>query len=74
MGNAQTGAMTDVMSNVWMDIIDDAWMGAMTDILHDVLTDHMDNAWMCAMTDIPYNVWTDGDMETIKNNEIIYVL
>ena len=39
MGDAQMGAMTDVMHNVQMCCMDDAQMGAMTDIMHHVQTD-----------------------------------
>ena len=39
MGNAWTGAMTDMMHNVQMDGMDNDWMGAMTDITHDEQTD-----------------------------------
>ena len=32
--DAWTGAMTDVMHNVWMGCMDDAWTGATTDVSH----------------------------------------
>ena len=45
MGNAQTGAMTDLTHNVHMCSMNDAQTGAMTD-----------NVW----TEGTYDVWTDG--------------
>ena len=38
MGDAWTGAKTDVMHDVWTGCMDDAWTGAMTDMTHDVRT------------------------------------
>ena len=49
MGDARTGAKTDVMHNVWMVGTDDAWTGAMTDMMHELQTG-------CA-----YNALTIGD-------------
>ena len=40
-GNAWTGAMTDIMHNVWMCYIDNSQTGTMTDVLYDVWTDGM---------------------------------
>ena len=36
MGDAQTGAKTDVTHDVWAGSTDDAQTGAMTDVTHDV--------------------------------------
>ena len=74
MGNALTGAMTDIMHDVWMCSTDDVQMGAMTDEsynvqtggMYDVWTDGMDNAQTGAMKDVPYGVWTDGDFTMIS--------
>ena len=73
MGDAQTGAMTGIMHDVWTDSTDDAWMGAMTDVMHDVQTDGMYDASMSGMYnaqmigtyDVMYNVWTDSDFTRI---------
>ena len=49
MGNARTGAKTDIMHDVQMGCMDDAWTGATTDILHDVWMGCTDNVWTGAM-------------------------
>ena len=36
MGDAQTGAKTDVTHDVWMSGMDDAWTGAMTDVAYEL--------------------------------------
>ena len=35
MGDAQTGAMTDITHNGWMDGMDNTWTCAMTDVVYD---------------------------------------
>ena len=39
MDDAWTGAMTDILYNVWMGGMYTAWTGAMTDIPYHVWTD-----------------------------------
>ena len=62
MGDAWTGAMTDVSHDVWTGCMDGAQMGAMTDIMHDVWMDCKDDSWIGAMKGVMYNVLMDGDL------------
>ena len=61
MGDAWTGARTDVTHDVWAGGTGDAQTGAMTDVTHDVWTGGTDNPWTGAMTDGSYNVLMVGD-------------
>ena len=40
-GDAQMGAMKDIMHNIWTCSTDDAQMGVMTDVMHNVWTEGM---------------------------------
>ena len=62
MGNAQTGAKTDVIHDVQMGCKDDAWTGATTDISHDVWMCCTDNAWTGAMMHALVRLWLAVDI------------
>ena len=61
MGNAWTGAKTDIAHNVWMACMDDAQMGAMTDVTHDVWMGCTDDARTGATTDVSHELRMGGD-------------
>ena len=62
MGNAWTGAMTDVMHDARMGGTDDAQTGAMSDVMHDVQTGRT------------YNAQTNGtyDARTGATTDVLY--
>ena len=48
MGDAQMGAMTDILHNVQMGCMDDAWMGAAKGITYYVLMDGDFTGFSCS--------------------------
>ena len=69
MGDAQTGAKTDVTHDVWTGCTDDAWTGAMTDIMGDVQMGCTDDAWTGALKGVTYDVLTVGDFTRFSCRE-----
>ena len=62
MGDAWTGAKTDITHDVQMGCTDDAWTGAVTVVMHNVWTGCTDNAWTGAPKGITFDVLMVGDL------------